>query len=448
MKDSTVNMTQGSPVKHILVFCLPMLLGNIFQQVYNLVDSIIVGQFVGANALAAIGATGSIGFFFIALCNGFGTGGGIIVSQSFGEGDVTKIKNCIANTGYIMVVLPLVVGTVSFFASPLFLKLLSTPENIFDDAVIYLRLCSIGILFISIYNYVSSMMRAMGDSRTPLYFLIFSCILNAGLDILFVLVFKMGVLGAGLATVISQFISNVLCIFYAVKFNSYFKLSAENLKVNKNVLLGTIKLGLPLSLQFSLIAISCMALQRVVNSFGAVAVAAFSAVGRIEQIIHQPYQTLSASLSTFTGQNFGANKHKRAITGYHKSILIMVIFTAIMMPLIQFFSEGIVRLFVNDQEVISMGGMALRISSYFYVFLGLIYVIRGYLQGIGDGLFALLNGLVEVFGRFIVPVLLVQISFIGVWGIWWSVGIVWFLSGFTAWLRYLYKVKNFKNAKD
>lgn len=439
MKDYTVNMTEGSPVKHILVFCLPMLLGNIFQQVYNLADSIIVGQLVGANALAAIGAQGSIGFFFIALCNGFGTGGGILVSQSFGEGYVSKIKNCIANTGYIMVLLPLIVGTASFFSAPLLLKMLSTPDNIMDDAVIYLQLSSIGILFVSIYNYIASMMRAMGDSRTPLYFLIFSCILNAGLDILFILAFKMGVFGAGLATLLSQFISNVLCIFYAFKYNSYFKLSRDNLRVNKKILWNTIKLGLPLSLQYSLIAISCMALQRVVNSFGAIAVAAFSAMSRVEQVIHQPYQTLSASLSTFTGQNFGANKFKRAITGYRKSILIMVIFTLIMVPLIHAFSEQIMAIFVNDADVIAMGGKALRITSLFYLFLGLIYVVRGYLQGIGDGFFALLNGLVEVFGRFVVPVLLVQIPAIGVWGIWWSVGIVWFLSGATAWLRYLVK---------
>ncbi len=447
MKDSTVNMTQGNTVKHILTFCIPMLIGNLFQQLYNIVDSVIVGQLVGANALAAIGATGSLTFLFFAICNGFGSGGGILVSQSFGKGDSREIKNCLANTGYIMVVLPLIVGTIAFFLSEAILVALGTPEDILHDAVIYCKLMSIGIFFVSVYNYVSSMMRAMGDSKTPLYFLIFSCIINAILDLLFVLVFRLGVLGAGLATLISQFISNILCIVYAIKFNVYFKLNKSDLQLNGTTLFKTVKLGLPLSLQYSMIAISCMALQKVVNSFGAIAVAAFSATSRIEQVIHQPYQTLSAALCTFTGQNYGAKQNKRAIEGYHKSFIIMTIFTIVMVPLIQLFGQAITGLFVKEQEVIVMGGRALAISSYFYVFLGLIYVVRGYLQGIGDGFFALLNGLVEVIGRFIIPVLLVRIPALGVWGIWWSVGVVWFLSGFTAWLRYLQKSRSIIKAQ-
>jgi len=448
MKDSTVNMTQGNTVKHILTFCIPMLIGNLFQQLYNIVDSVIVGQLVGANALAAIGATGSLTFLFFALCNGFGSGGGIIVSQSFGKGDSSEIKNCLANTGYIMIILPLIVGTFAFFFSKAILIALGTPEDILEDAIIYSKLMSVGIFFVSIYNYVSSMMRAMGDSKTPLYFLIFSCILNAILDLLFVLVFRLGVFGAGLATLISQFISNVLSIAYAVKFNIYFKLNKKDLQINGKTLFKTIKLGLPLSLQYSMIAISCMALQKVVNSFGATAVAAFSATSRIEQLIHQPYQTLSAALCTFTGQNYGAKQNKRAIEGYHKSFLIMTIFTIVMVPLIQIFGQSITRLFVSEEEVIIMGGKALSISSLFYIFLGLIYVVRGYLQGIGDGFFALFNGLVEVVGRFIIPVFLVQIPALGVWGIWWSVGVVWFISGFTAWLRYLQKVHTIKKTMD
>lgn len=442
MADTSKNMTEGSAVKLILLFSVPMLIGNIFQQLYNIADSIIVGQFLGAQALAAIGATSSLTFFFFALCNGFGAGGGIIVSQSFGRGDTRQVKNCIANTGYIMIALPFVVGSVAFILAPLLLKLLKTPEDIFHDAVVYTRLMSTGLFFVSIYNYVSSMMRALGDSKTPLYFLIFSCILNVGLDILFVYVFKLGVFGAGLATLISQFISNVLCLGYAFIFNPYFKLSVTDLRINTSVLAKTVKLGLPLSLQFSMIAISCMALQRVVNTFGAVAVAAFTTTGRIEQVIHQPYQTLSAALSTFSGQNYGAGKYKRVVDGYRKTMWMMFVFTLIMLPLIQIFGEQINAIFVKDEEVIKMGAKAMRITSIFYVFLGIIYVVRGVLNGLGDAFFALLNGIVEVIGRFTVPVALTMIPFFGVWGIWWSVGIVWFLSGFTAWLRYIYKKKS------
>lgn len=448
MKDSTMNMTAGSPVKLILLFSIPLIIGNIFQQFYNLADSIIVGKFINADALASIGVTSSITFLFFALCNGFASGGGIIVSQSFGRGNTEQVKNCIANTGYIMMILPTFIGILAFILSKPILILLNTPENIFSDALIYIRLMCCGILFVSVYNYVSSMMRALGDSKTPLYFLIFSCFLNAGLDLLFVCVLKKGVPGAGIATLISQFISNILCLSYAFKFNPYFKFSKNDLRPNKDVIIRTIKLGVPLSLQFSLIAISCMALQRVVNTFGAVTVAAFTATSRIEQIIHQPYQTLSAALSTFCGQNYGAKKNDRVIKGYHRTLLMMTIFTVVMVPLIQIFGTQITSIFVDEKDVIEMGAKAMKITSLFYIFLGMIYVVRGILNGLGDAFFALLNGIVEIIGRFTVPILFTKIPAMGLWGIWWSVGAVWFLSGFTAWLRYKYKKPRLLNQTE
>lgn len=439
MKDTTMNMTAGNPVKLILIFSVPLLIGNIFQQFYNLADSIIVGRFINADALAAIGVTASLTFLFFAICNGFGSGGGIIVSQSFGRGDTKEVKNCIANTGYIMICLPLAVGILAFALSRPLLRLLETPENIFEDSLVYLRLMCVGLLFVSVYNYISSMMRALGDSRTPLYFLIFTCILNALLDLLFVCVLKQGIWGAGIATLISQFVSNILCLAYAFKFNEYFKFDKSDLRLNKIILIRTVKLGVPLSLQFSLIAISCMALQRVVNAYGAVTVAAFTATSRIEQIIHQPYQTLSAALATFCGQNYGARKNDRVIDGYHKTFWMMVIFTAVMVPVIQLFARQIAGLFVEEADVIEMSAEAMRITSYFYICLGIIYVVRGILNGLGDAFFALLNGIIEVIGRFFVPVIMTAIPAVGLWGIWWSVGIVWLLSGLTAWLRYIYK---------
>ncbi|MBR5952792.1 MAG: MATE family efflux transporter, partial [Pseudobutyrivibrio sp.] len=198
-----------------------------------------------------------------------------------------------------------------------------------------------------------------------------------------------------------------------------------------------IRLGFPLSLQFSLIAISCMALQRVVNSFGSVAVAAFTATSRIEQIIHLPYQTLGAALATYTGQNYGAGKSDRIIVGYKKSLMLMAIFSLLMLPIMQFLGAAIISIFVKSADVIAMGATALQITSLFYIMLGVIYVVRGVLNGLGDAFFALLNGIVEVIGRFIVPVMLTGFATIGLWGIWWSVGIVWFISGLTAWMRYL-----------
>ena len=308
MKENTVNMTEGSPVRLLLTFSVPMLIGNIFQQLYNLVDSVIVGQFIGAQALAAIGATGSITFFFFALCNGIGAGGGIITSHFFGEGSEDKVKNCIANTAYIMLVIPLTIGIAAFFATGPILELLNTPPSIMEDSRLYMQIMCVCLVLISAYNFASSMLRALGDSKTPLYFLIFSCILNAILDIIFVYNFKLGVFGAGIATLISNLICATLCIIFAFKTNSFFKLSKADWRVNPVILGRCIKLGVPLSLQFSLIAISCMALQRVVNNFGPVAVAAFTATTRVEQLIHQPYGTLGTALSTYCGQNYGAKR--------------------------------------------------------------------------------------------------------------------------------------------
>ncbi len=443
-RSTVINMTEGSPVSLIVQFSVPMLIGNLFQQLYNLVDSVIVGQFVGADALAAIGATGSVTFLFFALCNGIGSGGGIVTSQFFGNGDTAKVKSCIVNTGYIMMIFPLIVGIIAFILSRHILIMLDTPSEIMADAVAYIRIMCVGIVFVSLYNYASSMLRALGDSKTPLYFLIFSCVLNTGLDILFVYVFHMSVVGAGVATAISQLVSGISCLIYAMQKNEYFRFKRDDLKYDRDISLKVIRLGVPLSLQFSLIAISCMALQKVFNAVGKVAVAAFTATSRIEQIIHQPYQTLGAALSTFTGQNYGAHKIDRIKTGYKKSLMLMAGFSLAILPVMQFFGEAIIKIFVEDKEVIAMGAMALRISSIFYVMLGLIYVVRGVLNGLGDSFFALLNGIVEVIGRFIVPILLTQIVFIGLWGIWWSVGIVWSMSGITAWMRYIWYKKKLK----
>lgn len=440
------NMTEGDPVKLLIFFAVPMMVGNIVQQFYNLADSIFVGKLIGADALAATGATGPISFLFFALCNGIGSGGGIVVSQFFGANEKDKVKSCIANTAYIMLAFPLVVGTAAFFLAGPLLRLLATPEDLMSDALVYLRIMCVGLVFVSLYNYVSSMLRALGDSVSPLIFLIFSSLLNIALDYIFIKYLHMGIAGAGIATLISQFVSGILSLMFAVHFNAYFKLKRKDFRINGDIIYRSVRLGIPLSIQFSLIAISCMALQRVVNTFGPVAMAAFTATSRIEQIVHMPYQTLSTSLSTYCGQNFGAKKLKRILVGYKKSMMMMAIFTLAMLPIMQFFGGAITSIFVpaTESEVITMGARALQITSWFYIFLGIIYVVRGVLNGVGDALFALINGVVEVLGRVFVPVVMTSVFALDVWGVWWSVGVVWFLSGATAWLRYLKFRKIFK----
>ena len=438
MNKNTTDMTVGSPVRHLLLFAIPALIGNIFQQIYNLADSIIVGNIIGADALAAVGATASITFLFFALCNGISGGGGIIVSQYYGAHDEKNVKICITNTGLIMIIFPIVFGSVGFVSAPALLHLLETPQNILVDATMYVRFMCVGLLFSSIYNFLSAILRALGDSKTPLYFLIVSTIINVILDITFVYFFRMGVMGAALATVIAQFASALSCGIYAYVKNPLFRIERSEMVISSKMISRVIKLGVPMSLQFAMIAVSSMAVQRIVNSYGSTVVAAFTATGRIEQFIHMPYQTLGASLATFTGQNYGAKKFDRVYTGYRKALLIMTIITVVMLFVMQFFGGTITALFIPEQEVIELGKMGLRITSLFYLTLGMIYVVRGVLTGVGDAFFALFNGIVEVIGRFTIPILLTSYMGMGPTGIWVSSGIVWAISGFTAWLRYYY----------
>ena len=428
-------MTVGNPVRHILLFALPALIGNVFQQLYNIADTAIVGRFVGPNALAAVGATASITFLFFALCNGIGSGGGIIVSQFYGAHDDERVKKGIVNTGIIMLIVPAIFGTIGFISSEALLRVLNTPESILYDSASYIRYMCVGLMFVSLYNYITSMLRALGDSKSPLYFLILSAIINVGLDILLVYGFNTGIRGAAIATIISQFIAAASCGVYAYYKNPYFRLTKDDIKFVPELALKVVRLGVPMSLQFALIAISGMAVQRIVNNYGETVVSAFTATNRIEQLIHQPYTTLSASIATFVGQNYGAQKHDRVRQGYRNGLAIMAILTVIMMVSMQFFGRAITSLFVDDETIIAMGAQGLKITSLFYLALGLIYVVRGVLTGLGDAFFALFNGLVEVVGRFTIPIMLTHYMGMGAVGIWLATGIVWVLSGSTAWMR-------------
>ena len=315
-------------------------------------------------------------------------------------------------------------------------QLLNTPSDILLDATSYIRYLCVGLLFVSAYNYLASMLRALGDSKTPLYFLILSTILNVFLDIYFVCVLKTGIRGAALATIISQFVAALSCGIYACRINPYFKLKKEDFDITVEMSMKVIRLGIPMSLQFALIAVSAMAVQRIVNSYGTVVVAAFTATNRIEQLIHQPYTTLGASLATYSGQNYGAEKYDRVYLGYKKGIVVMLVLTSAMILVMQLFGGAITALFVSDPDVIYLGALGLRITSLFYISLGMIYVIRGVLTGVGDAFFALFNGIVEVIGRFTIPLIMTKYMGFGETGIWISAGVVWVLSAVTAWYRY------------
>jgi putative MATE family efflux protein len=437
MKTYVKDMTEGNPTGLLLSFMLPMVVGNVFQQLYNMVDSMIVGKYVGADALAAVGATGSLNFLIFSLCGGMSNGIGIIISQYFGAGNEKGVKKAIANAAYIMAVSAVLMGVIGFTSARGLLSVLNTPENILADSTLYMRIMSVGVVAVGLYNCIAAILRAVGDSKTPLYFLIVASILNIILDLFFVRVLNMGVAGAGIATIISQLLSGVGSLMFAFAQNPYFKIKKEQLKAEKSIIVQCVRMGVPLAFQSSLIAISCVILQSVVNTFGSVVVAAFTATSRIEQLVQQPYNSLGMAMSTYTGQNVGAGKIDRVKKGFLRGMTIMAVFSLAMMPLAQFCGEFIMQLFVNDTEVIALGSRALKITSWFYLFLGSIYVARGTLNGAGDARFAFINGVVEMAGRICFARPLTLIPVIGVWGIWLATGMTWFVTGVISVCRYL-----------
>lgn len=420
------DMTEGSPSKLILMFALPVFLGFMFQQFYNTIDSLVVGNYVGANALAAIGTCGSINFLFFSLSSGLSVGIGIIVSHYYGAKDEIGVRQTISNSFYVLVIASVfatVIGLI--FAHPL-LSVMSTPDDIIVDSVTYLRTTCCGILFIAMYNGVANILRALGDSRTPLYFLILSSLTNIVLDLVFVLYFGMGVFGVGFATVLSQALSAIVSLIYAFLKVPYFKFNREELKPNKEIIIRSFKLGVPMALQSSMIAISMMVLQQVVNSFGATVMAVNTISAKVDLIISQFYGALSQSLVTYSGQNLGAQKVDRVKKGFSRGVLLVTAYNIIIIPLIFIFSRQIVDFFVTDSAVIDYGEYALKITSIMYIFLGTIYVPRGILNGCGDAKFSLINGITEVLCRILYANLLTRIPEIGVWGIWIASGLTWF----------------------
>lgn len=434
--NNVTDMTVGSSLRHILAFAVPLLIGNLFQQLYNMVDSIVVGNFVGANALAAVGTCGSMNFLFFSLSAGLAIGIGVIVSQYFGAKNEKYVRKTIANSIYVLVCASLFASLLGFFLGPYILKIMGTPENIIGDSIVYVRTTAIGIIAVSAYNGIAAILRALGDSKTPLYFLILASIVNVALDLAFVLYLGLGVFGVALATIIAQAVSAITCFIYAWKKVDYFHLTKEQLHPERDIIQKSFKLGVPIALQNSMIAVSCMALQGVVNSFGATAMAAYTIIGRIEQIVQQPYGSISMALTTFSGQNMGARKYDRIKKGYRQATIIVLIFSLSLIPIAYLFGEQIIGIFVKEPEVIALGTQALRINSLCYFGLGMIYIPRAVLNGCGDSGFAMINGITEVICRIGYSQLFTRIPFIGIWGIWITNAATWTTTALVCIWRY------------
>lgn len=430
------DMTKGNPIKLILKFSMPMLIGNIFQQTYSMADSAILGKYVGDKALAAVGSTGSITFLFFSLVFGLSSGIGIVVSQYYGARDEQSIKKSISTAIYIMMGSSLLMGVITVVAARLVLQLLGTPKEVIDDATLYLQVVGIGVIAVGAANGMSAILRALGDSITPFIFLLVGCISNILLDLLFVIEFNGGVLGVAVATVISQFIAAIGSIICGWYMKPIFKMRFKDLVIEPEIFKKCIVIGTPIALQSSLIAISCVVLQGVVNSYGEKIMAAYTIAGRIEQLIQQPFNSIGMAVGTYTGQNMGANNTERVKKGFWAGTIICTAFSLMMLPVILLGGEQIMKIFTDDPEVIFEGARGIRINCFFYSALGMIYVTRSILNGCGDVKFTMYSGMIEVLSRVCLAKPLTYIPTVGMLSIWYTSALTWTITGIISCIRY------------
>ncbi len=418
-------MTKGNPTKLIFYFAMPMLLGNLVQQLYIMIDAVIVGKFVSVDALAAVGATGAINFFMISLIIGLMSGIAVVVAQYFGFQDYNKLKDVIATASIAVIWAGIFFTIIGVLLAKPLLLLLRTPENILNDANIFLTTLFIGILPMSLYNGVSSILRALGNSITPLLFLIFSSLMNIFLDFVFVVWMDYGVQGAAWATVLSQVIAAVLCVYYAYKHVPYMRIQRDRFKIHKPLLREMIRIGLPSGLQGAFISIGNMAIQSLINGFGATVVAAYTAASRIDSLTYQPGIAFGAASSTFAAQNVGAGKLDRVKKGFWSGIKVVTITSLAITLIVQLFAKQFLLLFVDgkEKEVIEIGMGYLLIVSLFYVVVGILFVVRETLRGTGDALVPLMMGIFELVSRLIIGFALSKVM--GYEGLWWATPVAW-----------------------
>lgn len=415
-KSLTNDMTVGSPIKHIFKFAVPLLIGNIFQVLYNMVDTIIVGRTISVEALAAVGAAGAISFLIVGFALGFTNGLSIIVAQRFGANDMDGVRKSVG-TGIILSVLASIVITlVSMLSARTLLNFMNTPSNIIDDAYNYIIVIYAGITFQLFYNYISCVIRALGDSKTPLYFLLIASVLNIILDLVFIIIFHMGVAGAGFATIIAQALSGLLCLFYVAKKFPQLHLKKSDFKWNTQFSLKHISLALPMAFQMSVTAIGVMVVQAVLNSFGSTVIAGYTAANKIEQLISQPQISFGVTMATFVGQNYGAMRDDRIREGARKCSWVVLAFTAVVVALVLIFSKPIASIFLDSgtdpalaENVIYYTRTYFMVAGVFYFALALLFVYRNSLQGMGHSGVVLCGSAVELIARIVLSLVLAKV---------------------------------------
>ncbi len=408
----TKDLTSGSPLKVILMFTLPLVLGNLFQQFYALADTIIVGRFCGVSALASVGATGSVNYlilgFVIGVCNGFA----IPIAQLFGARDYKDLRRHVANAAWLCIAGSVVLTVATVALTRPMMELMQTPDDILDGAVVYIGWIFAGIPFIFLYNMVAAIMRALGDSKTPLYFLILTSALNIGLDLLFIIPFHMGVLGAALATDISQVISGVLSFAYLRRKFGVLKMEKGDIAYSKKACGRLLGIGVPMGLQCSITAIGSVIMQWAVNVLGSTAVAAVTAAGKTQSLLTVPLESVGTAMATYAGQNLGASRMDRVRQGVNSALLIILVYALASAFILHFTDVQIMSLFLDtakEVDIVNMGREYLFWNSVFFIPLGALIVWRYTIQGLGFSTLAMMAGVAEMIARTAVAIVLVPI---------------------------------------
>ncbi len=416
----TRDMTSGRPLTLILQFCIPMIFGNILQQFYNMADTAIVGRCINSDALAAIGSTGSVCFLVIGFATGLCTGLSIPVAQRYGAGDMKGMRRYMMNAIYIAAVAAVVLTVVTTIGCRPLLRLMQTPDTIIDSAHSYLFVIFCGLAATILYNLLAGFLRAMGDSRTPLLFLAVSSVLNIALDFAMILIFDLGVMGAGLATVLSQAVSAGLCLYYMYKKFDVLTFEPDELPFRQEYCGTLCSISLPMAFQFSITAIGSIILQTAVNGFGPAVIASVTAATKIQNVVAGPMESLGITMATYCGQNLGAGKLDRIRSGLRSSTLT-ALFYALAAYLFTFFlGQYFVHLFVSSEEpafasIMEYALRYLRVSGLFYPLLAVLFVLRNSLQGMGYSLLPMSAGIVELFARVFAAWIMVEhLGFMGV----------------------------------
>ncbi len=430
MKDLSV----GKESRLILHFATPMLLGNIFQQLYNVVDSIIVGNFIGKEALAAVGSAFPIIFTLISLIIGIAIGATIIISQYFGAKDIHNVKRAIDTLYIFLFFSAIFVSIIGIIFSESIFRLIRLPEDVIPQASLYLNIYFTGLIFFFGFSGISAILRGLGDSKTPLYFMILSTITNIVLDLLFVVVFGWGIAGAAIATIVAQGSTFLIAVIYLNKTHKIINLSWRKFCFDKKIFFKNIKIGFPIGFQGAFVALSMIVMYWLVNPFGTSAVAAYSVVFRIDSFASMPAMNFAAALAIFVGQNLGANKPQRVKSGLWATFRMTSIIALVITTIAIIFNRGLIHLFTPDTDVINIGSQYLNIVSPFYIIFTTMFIVGGVMRGAGDTLIPMI---ITFFALWIVriPVCYYLSRELGVTGIWWGIPLAW-LAGMT--LSYIY----------